>query len=102
MIAPSCACCNSVGFNLVGFSSALFAVAPCLPGLFARLTGRLLAGGSTAPITVALSHIYDCAWFSSVVLGAACYMLLSQCVPNYQRVQATTRRKLGGSLQRPS
>eukprot|EP01043_Picozoa_sp_COSAG02_P076858 COSAG02_NODE_16540_length_1075_cov_95.378074_1_plen_90_part_10 len=87
-------CCRSIGINLVGFSSALFAVAPCLPGLFARLMGRELAASetSTSPIVVTLSHIYDCAWFSSVALAAACYILLSQCVPSYQQLPAVGTR----------
>lgn len=81
------------GFNLVGFSSAIIAVAPCLPGLFARLAGRELvaAGSSTSPILVTLSHVYDTAWFSSVAIGAGCCTLLSQCVPTYQGLHATTR-----------
>ena len=81
------------GFNLIGFSSAIIAVAPCLPGLFARLVGRELvaAGSSASPILVTLLHVYDTAWFSSVALGAGCYTVLSQCVPSYQGLHATTR-----------
>jgi cytosine/uracil/thiamine/allantoin permease len=75
----------SCGFNAIGLTSALLAVAPCAPGLLARLSGSDLLTRSGS-VGVAFARAYDTAWFTSVLVGAGCCVGLSWCFPRYQGI----------------
>ena len=76
--------------------SALLAVAPCAPGLVARLSGSdiLTHYGTTG---VAFARVYDTAWFVSVTLGMVCCLGISRCFPRYQGLRRAPRDDGGGS-----